>query len=224
MTINAVARAGEAGPGVSTQAPNWVNKHGRPHSGNRETENRLHVDQFQERQGLESHCRDGGRTRKQRIRRGVRASTLLVRAPGRQSGMGRLSGNGGRGRASDRCSKTPTTEALKEGFGPSPSPKLTAPRPLLPAAWPRSGQMVNPKPQEVEFIPAGGCPNLNSLVSVSGAASHRCMGFVYKQKTGGFGGHRGLGGEAWEVAGRCVCLVLGGSCDHGGPSGPVSSE
>ena len=120
--------------------------------------------------------------------------------------------------------RPPTTEALKEGFGPSPSPKLTAPRPLLPAAWPRSGQMVNPEPQEVEFILAGGCPNLNSLVSVSGAASHRCMGFVYRQKTGGFGGHRGLGGEACEVAGRCVCLVLGGSCEHGGPSGPVSSE
>ena len=120
--------------------------------------------------------------------------------------------------------RPPTTEALKEGFGPSPSPKLTAPRPLLPAAWPRSGQMVNPEPQEVEFILAGGCPNLNSLVSVSRAASHRCMGFVYRQKTGGFGDHRGLGGEACEVAGRCVCLVLGGSCEHGGPSGPVSSE
>lgn len=248
MTINAAARAGEAGPGVSTQAPNWVNKHGRPHSRNREPENRLHVDQFQERQGLESHGRDGGRTRKQRIRRGVRASTLLVRAPGGQSGMGRLSGNGGRGRASDRCVgaqrlewsvphgsaprqswapgvfRDPNRRGLEGGFRAQPQPKAHCP----PSPPPCSLAQVRPDGQSratgSRVYPGGGCPNLNSLVSVSGAASDRCMGFVYRQKTGGFGGHRGPGGEACEVAGRCVCLVPGGSCEHGGPSGPVSSE
>lgn len=220
--------------GVPPRAPSWLNKHGCPPGKLREGQG--------SRAGIAGRRAEHGNAGRAWWLQGLALPVGALRAQVCRAG-GDLWGIGA-GRALTGA-QGPTGESggrlsyVAQHFAiPRPPPPGAIPGPLLPAAWPGSGQMVSRGPQDTEFIPRGSLkPKQFSL----GATGDQCGGLNtenWRLWGPAGGGGRGGGGEpriqpeyAWTATGKHVSDEMHRTGDKwppglgaGDASGPMSSK